>query len=363
MRVGVVCGGGDCPGLNAVIRAVVHRLVRAHKAEVLGIEGGFLGLLAEPPHVRNLSLDDVRGILTRGGTILGTTNRGDPFAVPQVRADGTVEKVDRSEELAAAAKAHGLDGLVVLGGDGTLALAWRMMKERGLNVVGVPKTIDNDLGATSATFGFLSAVGVATEAVDRLHSTAESHDRVMVLEVMGRDAGHIALTAGLAGGADVILVPEIPFSLPVLANKLLDRQKLGRRFSIVVVAEGAKERGGEAMVTHKADAFQPMPRLGGLGQYVAQQLEKLTGMDSRVTVLGHLQRGGSPVPMDRVLATTLGVHAADMAADGKWGRMACLDFPNITDVPLQEALGVYKRVDLEGTMVRTARALGICLGD
>ncbi len=362
-KIGILCGGGDCPGLNAVIRAVVHQATRGHGLTVVGIEGSFQGLLKQPPAVRTLTLGDVSGILARGGTIIGTTNRGSPFAFPTLAPDGTMTKVDRSGALAAAVHALELQGLVVLGGEGTLALAWRLMQERGVPVIGVPKTIDNDLSGTSATFGFLSAVGVATDAVDRLHSTAESHDRAMVLEVMGRDAGHIALCAGVAGGADVILIPEIPFDLDVVAAKLEQRRALGRRFSIIVVAEGATPRGGGQATLAPADATRDKTRLGGMGELVARAIQQRTGMEARTTVLGHLQRGGSPAPMDRALASALGVHAADMAAQDRWGRMAALNFPHITDVPLQDALGVYNHVDVGGAMADTARKLGICLGE
>jgi phosphofructokinase-like protein len=362
MRVGVLCGGGDCPGLNAVIRAVVHRAGLGHGMDVVGIHGSFQGLLQEPARLQALTVGSVSGILTRGGTILGTTNRGDPFHFPVVGPDGAVTHVNRGAELRRAVDAHGLQGLIVLGGDGTQALAWRLMQEHGVNVIGVPKTIDNDLGATSATFGFMSAVDVATDAVDRLHSTAESHDRVMVLEVMGRDAGHIALAAGVAGGADVILIPEVPFSWEAVANKVRQRKALGRLFSIVVVAEGASPAGGAAVIQREADALRRKPLLGGIGALVASEIERMTGSEARVTVLGHLQRGGTPAPMDRVLATALGVHAADMAARGGWGRMATLRFPDISDVPLAEAVGVYRRVDPEGAMAQTARKMGVCLG-
>ncbi|MEW5853477.1 MAG: ATP-dependent 6-phosphofructokinase [Myxococcota bacterium] len=363
MKLGITCGGGDCPGLNAVIRAVVHRCAREYHFEIVGIEGSFQGLLHTPPRLRKLDLSSVRGILTRGGTILGTTNRGDPFKFPVTQPDGTVKQVDRSAELADAIRKEGIDGLLVLGGEGTLALAWKLMQQRGINVIGVPKTIDNDLSGTDSTFGFLSAVDVATDAVDRLHSTAESHDRVMVLEVMGRDAGHIALASGVAGGADVVLLPEIPYDLDAVARQINERRQRGLNFSIVVVAEGAKPKGGHVHVVEGVTVQRDKPRLGGIGLEVAEEIQRRTGIEARVTVLGHLQRGGTPAPLDRVLASALGVHAVDMAAQGKWGRMASLDFPDVTDVALSEALGTYRGVDVRGALAHTARSLGICLGE
>ncbi|MBI5496853.1 MAG: ATP-dependent 6-phosphofructokinase [Deltaproteobacteria bacterium] len=362
-RIGILCGGGDCPGLNAVIRAVVHHAVRNYGMSVVGVEGSFQGLMHDPPNVRELNLGAVSGILARGGTILGTTNRGNPFSFPVKGPDGAVTTTDRSAEIAIRARQLGLQGLLVLGGEGTLALGWRLMQERQVPIIGVPKTIDLDLSATSATFGFVSALEVATDAVDRLHSTAESHDRVLVLEVMGRDAGHIALCSGLAGGADVILLPEIPFDLDAVTRKIEQRRALGRRFSIIVVAEGAREHGAGQRVLAGTEPGKDKVRLGGMGNWVAGQLQERTGVEARAVVLGHLQRGGSPAPLDRVLASALGVHAVDMAARGLWGRMAALRYPDIVDVPLPEALGTYHVVDVHGALCRTARSLGICLGE
>jgi len=361
-RIGVVCGGGDCPGLNAVIRAVVHRATLGHGLEVVGIRDSLQGLLKTPPHLRPLDVDAVSGILARGGTILGTTNRNSPFSMAVTQPDGSVVHVNRAADVVSAARTLNLEGILFLGGDGTLAMAHRLATEHGLNVIGIPKTIDNDLRATDVTFGFLSAVGVATEAVDRLHSTAESHDRVMILEVMGRDAGHIALWSGVAGGADVILIPEIPFTVAAVMAKIRQRTALHKFFSIIVVAEGAKMAGGAPVLLEPVKAGHA-PRLGGIGQDLATRLACDFGLDTRVTVLGHLQRGGAPVPEDRIIASSLGAHAADMAAKGLWGRMAAIRFPGVTDVPLESAVGQQHLVDPNSALVKTARGLGISLGD
>ncbi len=363
-RVGVLTGGGDCPGLNAVIRGVVHRLLRHHKVEVFGSEDAFNGFLDEPARVYPLALGSVSGILGKGGTILGTTNRGNPFAFP-TKVPGGTELLDVTDRLKAAVEGFGLDGLICIGGDGTLGIAHRLMAECGINVIGVPKTIDNDVASTDYTFGFWTAVQRATDAIDTLHSTAESHDRVMVVELMGRDAGFITLAAGLAGGADVILIPEIPYDLTVLKSKIQRRRLYGRSFSIVAVAEGAHAKGeGQKTETLTDDRQKGRERkLGGIGRWVAGQLEEVTGIETRVTVLGHLQRGGSPVAFDRVLATSFGVAAADAAAEGDWGKMVTLQTPHVVRVPLAEAVGQKRIVDLASTWIEAARGVGICLGD
>lgn len=356
-RIGVLTGGGDCPGLNAVIRAVVLSAI-GHGWEILGIEDGFDGLLHD--RMRPLRRDDVRGILTHGGTILGTTNRGNPFAWP-VERDGRTEAIDASRMVLGRLEALNLDALVVIGGDGTMRIAHRL-HEMGAAVIGIPKTIDNDIAATDVTFGFDTARETATEAIDKLHSTAESHHRVMVLETMGRNAGWIALESGLAGGANSVLIPEIPFRLEAVVRTIDDRAGRGRPFSIVVVAEGAHPVGG-AQVYQDEGAPGKLPRLGGIAVQVANALAEATGRETRCTVLGHLQRGGSPTPFDRLLATRFGVMAVECAAEGRAGRMVALRGTTVVDVPIGEALAEPKRVAADGELVRAARELAISMGD
>jgi len=359
-RIGVLTGGGDCPGLNAVIRAVVKHGVSQMGWEVLGVRDSFNGLMSSPYDVEHLVRDSVRGILTKGGTVLGTTNRGDPFAFPVRNADGTTELVDRSDELLEAMRILEIEGLVVIGGDGTLKIAHRLM-QKGVRVIGVPKTIDNDISATDATFGFNTAVEVATEAIDRLHSTAESHDRVMVVEVMGRDCGWIATEAGVAAGGDVILIPEIPFDIRRVCDKVRRRQAAGRFFSIVIVAEGAFPVGGkQSFLEQQVDGG--LPRLGGVANSVAGGIAEITGLETRVTVLGHLLRGGTPSSFDRLLSTRFGSASVELAAREQWGRMVALQGARITDVPIPEAIGHLKRVDPDGELIRVARAMGIEFG-
>ncbi|MCB9678375.1 MAG: ATP-dependent 6-phosphofructokinase [Alphaproteobacteria bacterium] len=355
-RIGILTGGGDAPGLNAVIRAFTKYAVRHHKWEVVGIEDSFNGLFDSPRRLMPMTLQSCQGLLHRGGTCLGTTNRGDPFAFPQ--PDGT--RRDVSEELAKAVRDEGIEGLVCIGGDGTQAISLRLMRERGIPVVGVPKTIDNDLSATDYTFGFLSAVDVATEALDRLHTTAESHERVMFLEVMGRDAGHIALEAGIAGGADIILVPEIPYDPDRVAAKIRRRQTHGRLFSIVVVAEGAVPLSA-AHLSHDERKAR-LKNGGGAAAIAMAQLEGRVDAEMRSCVLGHLQRGGSPVAFDRILATRFGVAAADLVAANRWGEMVRLKDGHVDGVPIEEAIRVYRLVDVDGELVRCARATGIEFG-
>lgn len=359
-RIGVLTGGGDAPGLNAVIRAVTKAAILQHGWQVIGIEDGFDGLVL-PGKTRPLTLESVRGILPRGGTILGTTNRGNPFAYA-VKVGDRVEVRDVSDTVIARCKELGLDCLVVIGGDGTLHIALELFR-KGLMLVGVPKTIDNDIAATDRTFGFQTAVLTATEALDKLHTTAESHHRVMILEVMGRDAGWIAIEAGLAGGADGILIPEIPFRIECLCDMIRRREESGRNFSIVVVAEGARPVGGQQVFQDTGQVGGELPRLGGIGQRVAQEIARLTGKETRVTVLGHLQRGGSPIPFDRVLGTRYGTAAVRLIAQGKFGHMVALRGTEIVDVPLEQAVGRLKYVPLDGDLIRTAREMGICLGD
>ena len=358
-RVGVLTGGGDCPGLNAVLRALVKTAVGSFGWEVVGFEDGFDGLL-DPQRVQPLTPDTVRGILPRGGTILGTTNRSNPFDYVW-KENGAVRRADRSAEALERFGALALDALVVIGGDGTLAIAERFHR-LGMAVVGVPKTIDNDLSATDVTFGYQTALQFATEAIDRLHTTAESHHRVLVVEVMGRHAGWIAVESGLAGGSDVILLPEIPFEIERVVAALAARQARGRGFSIVVAAEGAAPRGGTQFVQASADKTSPT-RLGGIGAWLAADIEARMEVEARCVVLGHLQRGGSPVAFDRVLGTRFGAAAARLVAAGGFGQMVALQSPRVVAVPLAEAVGVLKRVPPDGELVATARGLGVSFGD
>jgi 6-phosphofructokinase 1 len=355
-RIGVLTGGGDAPGLNAVIRAVVKSAANAG-IECLGIEDSFDGLVF-PERTRPLTPRDVTGILRLGGTILGTTNRGNPFAYPVQTADGTVDYSDRVID-----NVHklGLGALVVIGGDGTLAIAHEFHK-RGIPIVGVPKTIDNDIVETTMTFGFDSAVDFATDAIDRLHSTAEAHRRLMIVEVMGRYAGWIALYAGVAGGADVVLIPEIPYDLDKVVAHIQARERWGARFSIIVVAEGAHPIGGARSLVSEATADR-VERLGGIGELVAQELGRLTGRDSRYVVLGHLQRGGTPSAYDRVLATRFGSLAVELVQRGEFGVMTALRAPDVIAVPLEQVVGRIRLVPTDGDIVRTARRIGISFGD
>lgn len=358
-RIGLLTGGGDCPGLNAVIRAVVKTATRDYGLEVLGFLDGFRGLVEN--RFRVLEEPDVRGILPRGGTILGTTNRDNPFHYPVVE-DGRKVFRDVSDRVVANLRENAVDALIVIGGDGSLKIALALY-EKGVPVVGVPKTIDNDLSGTDRTFGFDTALTTATEAIDKLHTTAESHHRVMVLEVMGRYAGWIALEAGLAGGADVILIPEIPYRMERVCDKILERCAQGKQFSIVVVAEGARPLGGEMVVQRRVeDSFEPV-RLGGIGNVVGREIEERTGMETRVTVLGHLQRGGSPTPFDRILASRFGTAAVGLVVQGTFGHMVALRTPRIVPVPIAEAVAVLRQVPPDHDLIRCARHIGICLGD
>jgi len=358
-RIGVLTGGGDCPGLNAVIRAVVKTAIHVYGWEVLGIEDGFEGLI-QPGKVRPLTMADVRGILPRGGTILGTTNRADPFHY-EVEMDGQVKVFDVSDDVVRHAQVLGMDALVVIGGDGSLRIAHELM-QKGLKAVGVPKTIDSDLQGTVVTFGFDTAVNTAMEALDKLHTTAESHHRIIILEVMGRDAGWIALKAGIAGGADVILLPEIPYDLDVVADKITRRNQSGSKFSIVVVAEGARPAGGEAIYQAERE-IGGVRRLGGVGEALAAQLKARCRAEVRVTVLGHLQRGGSPSAFDRLLASRFGSLAVHFIAQGKLGHMVALQDECIVAVPIAEAVAQQKFVPLESDILLTAFGLDVCLGN
>lgn len=363
-RIAISTGGGDAPGLNAVLYAVFSAAMR-QGWECCGIRDGFNGIL-QPQHypqggVELLSWERVRGIAHLGGTILGTTNRGDPFRFPSRLSDGTLAATDRSDEIVDYCQREGIDALVCVGGDGTLAIA-NALQLKGLRVVGVPKTIDNDLDKTFTTFGFDSAVAFASECIDRLHSTAQSHERVMVVEVMGRYAGWIALHAGIAGGAHAILIPEIDADLDAVARKIMQRDAQGRRYALVVVAEGAKPLKGQRVLAAPGQAGQA-ERLGGVGETIAQALAERTGKDARVVVLGHLLRGGSPSALDRVVAKRFGTAAVRALAQGASGVMVSLAYPDVVHVPLQDVAGRMKRVPLDGDTVQTARDLGICLGD
>ena len=358
-RIGVLTGGGDCPGLNAVIRAVVKTAIHEYSWEVYGIENGFEGLI-QPGMVRPLTFADVRGILPRGGTILGTTNRADPFHY-EVESGGEVKVFDVSDNVVRQAQVLGLDALVVIGGDGSLRIAHELSK-KGLRVVGVPKTIDNDLQGTLVTFGFDTAVNTAMDALDKLHTTAESHHRVIILEVMGRDTGWIALKAGLAGGADIILIPEIPFEMSEIVEKIKNRSQHGAKFSIVVIAEGAKPAGGEASYLTDRDVGG-MKRLGGAGEGLATALKTHARADVRVTVLGHLQRGGSPTAFDRLLGTRFGAAAVHLIAEGKLNHMVSLENDAIVSIPMEEVVGKQKFVPLDSDLIRTALDLDLCLGN
>jgi len=355
--IGLVTGGGDAPGLNAVIRAVVKTAVTEYNLRVIGIEDSFEGLLGET-RARELKPADVRGLLPRGGTILGTRNRGNFVERDGAEGDSKPEEIYR--EATDNLKQLGIDALVVLGGEGTLGLAAEFDK-LGIPVIGVPKTIDNDLAFTELTFGFVTALDIATEALDRLHTTAASHDRVMVLEVMGRNTGWIALHSGIAGGADVILIPEIPFSLEAVAEKILERERCDSQFSIIVVAEGAREAGGMEIYQDAGDR-QHAPRLGGIGHHVSHELEHLTGKETRCVVLGHLQRGGSPNAFDRMLATTYGSCAVRALMRGERGQMVALHAADIITVPLAKAIANIKTVPLDSQLIRTARDIGVSFG-
>ncbi len=358
-RIAILTGGGDCPGLNAVIRAVVKGAILNQGWEVIGIEDGFDGLL-NPAKCRPLSLDDVRGILPRGGTILGTTNSGNPFAYP-VERNGRTELQDLSDRVVAHVRELGIAALIVVGGEGSLKIALELMK-KGVPVVGVPKTIDNDLMETEVTFGYNTALETATYALDKLHTTAESHHRVMVMEVMGRYAGWIALESGMAGGADVILIPEIPFRIEKICSAISAKREKGARYSIIVVAEGAYPCGGERIAREKGRAGHPVERLGGIGDFVARAVGGCLDMETRVTVLGHLQRGGSPSTFDRCLGSRFGIKALELVEAGQFGTMACLKGGKIQSASIARAVRKLHLIDPQGELARCAETLGIILG-
>ena len=360
-RIGMLTGGGDCPGLNAVIRAVAKTAMLQYGIEVVGIEDGFLGLVEN--RVRPLSFRDVSGILTRGGTILGSNNRCNPrrFATGK-NADGSPIFSDVTAVCIETIRTHALDALIVIGGDGTMAAATAFV-HAGINIIGIPKTIDNDLVGTEISFGFLTAVATATEALDRLHSTADSHHRVMVCEVMGRNAGWIALTAGVASGSDMILIPEIPFDEEEIAGYINRRMEGGPGFAIVVVAEGATPLGGQQVIA-RIDPTSPDPiRLGGIGQHVADSIAARTTADVRTTVLGHIVRGGTPTAPDRILATNFGYHAIRILMEGARGRLVVRQNNSFGDIELLQSAGQQRRVPFDSALIAAARAIGTSFGD
>jgi phosphofructokinase-like protein len=352
-RIGILTGGGDCPGLNAAIRAVAKTAIFRHQMEVIGIEDGYEGLIKNK--TRRLETKDVSGILMLGGTILGTSNRANPFAYGE-------EKKDVSKEVIRNFRNLKLDALVCLGGDGTLHIAHELT-QLGMPIVGIPKTIDNDVEATDFTIGFDSAVAVATEAIDNIHSTAESHHRVMIIELMGRYTGWVALYAGVAGGGDIILIPEIPYQIEKICGEVKRRSKIGKRFSIMVMAEGVKFEDKELVIKRKVKASTDPIRLGGVSYKIASQIEKLTGLETRVIILGHLQRGGKPTDFDRILATQFGKKAVDLVLAEKFGEMVSLQCGGITSVPIELAIKNLKRVNLDSSLIEAARGVGTCFGD
>jgi len=348
--IAISTGGGDAPGLNAVIRAAVKSAILKYKWKVIGIPDGFDGLIW-PEKSYELTLKHVSGILPRGGTILGTTNRGSPFRFKAVE-HGKEKILDISDEVMGNARKLGIDAIITIGGDGSQTIAQELF-QKGMKIVGVPKTIDNDLSATEVTFGFDTAMSTATDAVDKIHTTAESHHRIMVVEVMGRDAGWIGLSAGIAGGAHVILLPEIPFTIDAIARHIAHRESYGKHFTIIVVAEGIQ----------LPPELKDNRRLGSVGAVVGNAIAAVTRKEVRVSVLGHIQRGGTPTPYDRILATRFGVAAVDLVAQGCFGKMVCLRNTKIEAVDIAEAIGKMKNVDPNGELVQAARAVGICFGD
>jgi ATP-dependent phosphofructokinase / diphosphate-dependent phosphofructokinase len=355
LKIGLSTGGGDCPGLNSAIRAIVRYAVGNLGHEVIGIEDSFNGLMERPYRIRPLGLRDVSGILNRGGTILGTTNAGNPFKTKPIKAD---DPCDKSSKVLEAYKDLGLDCLIVIGGDGTQTIASQFIP-LGLNIIGIPKTIDNDLSQADVTVGFETAVEVASDAILRLQSTAESHDRIMVLEVMGRFAGHIALHSGMASGAHVILLPEVPFTYEAIIRKIKERQQMGLNYSVIVVAEGAKEAGADA-VFQLASSGRKV--LGGIGHVVAEKLNQLTGIDTRITVLGHIQRGGQPCPRDRILGTLYGVKAVELALAGTFGQVVVMRDHKMQTVSYADIANTFRGVAPNDMYLGAAEAIGICLG-
>lgn len=362
-RILVATGGGDCPGLNAVIRAVVRRASQEPDWEVVGSIEAFNGILTDPPQVVRLTKRDVSGIHIRGGTILKTTNKGGPFAWPTQQADGSWGTEDRSQEMIdRLIDPLNVDAVISIGGEGSMDIAQKLY-ERGVNVIGVPKTIDNDLSSTDVTFGFQTAVEIATDAVDKLVTTAASHNRLLILEVMGRYAGWIGLSAAVAGGAHVALTPEIPYDIQKVAAAIDERMSGNRGYAIVVISEGAKALGGDRHSSKSDQVGYANEVLGGVGHKLLMQLKDHLDVDARVMILGHLQRGGTPTAYDRILATQFGVKAVELALESKFGTMVAYRKPNVIDVPIKDAINQYNYVSLESDLVRAARGVGICLGD
>ncbi len=357
-RIGVLTGGGDCPGLNAVIRAIVKTADHDYNIDIIGFKDGYEGLIEN--RFMDISSKNVSGLLAQGGTILGTSNRADPFNFPVLQGDDYVY-LDRSSQAVRNFESLGLDALIAIGGDGTMAASAEMAK-KGLPIIGVPKTIDNDLVGTDVTFGFDSAVVTATDAIDKIHTTAQSHHRVMIVEVMGRYAGWLALHSGMAGGGDIILMPEFPYDIDAVCDSVRTRNAQGKNFSIVVVGEGARAIGGEMVVHRKVKNSPDAVRLGGISHQVASQIEGLTNIECRVTILGHLLRGGAPSAFDRILATRFGVEALRMVVRGEYGNLVVLNCNKMTSVPLAEVAGKLRLVTAGHSMVTTALSLGICLG-
>ena len=357
MRIGLLTSGGDCAGLNAAIRAVVCRAVNGYGWEVLGIKEGTAGLLERPPLVEELSMRVFTGnILRMGGTILGTVNKGNPFAYPM--PDGTVK--DRSDEVIEGFRELGLDGLIAIGGDGSMRILGQLVQKGKIPFVGIPKTIDNDVAFTEFSIGFNSSVTAAVDALDKLQPTAASHHRVMILEVMGRDAGHIAVNAAIAGGANVCLIPEIPYDINKVAEAINDLRAKGRNHALMVVSEAVKSVDGQSVWDTYTDGEK---RYGGVGHILGDQIQKLTGAETRVTVLGHVARGGIPTAMDRLIASAFGIHAVDLMAEGRTDRLCVWQHREVVDVPIESVITRYADVDVNGTHVRTARGLGISFGD
>jgi len=358
MRIGVLTGGGDCPGLNAVLRAVVRTAINDYGMTVIGFKDGYEGLILN--NYVNMDKNSVSGILALGGTILGTSNQANPFNFPILQKEKYVY-LDRSTELVNNYERLGLDALIAIGGDGTMAASAGLCK-LGINVIGVPKTIDNDLYGTDQTFGYDSALVTATEAVDKLHTTAQSHHRVMIIEVMGRYAGWLALGCGLAGGGDIILIPEIPYDIETVCDQVKDRNRQGKNFSIVVIGEGAKPEGGDMVINRIVETSPDAIRLGGISHRLAAQIEGLTRLETRVTILGHLVRGGSPSPLDRLLATRFGSEAVHLAARKQFGDLVVLRGTEIRSVPIVEVAGKCRKVPYDSPLIRVALSMGISFG-
>lgn len=358
-NIGILTGGGDCPGLNAVIRATYKTLKDSCDCRIIGIRDGYDGLIFD--NCEEITPEMARGILAKGGTILGTSNKGNPLQYPVEQDDGTIQFVDYSDRIMETYNKYDLEGIIIIGGEGSLYIA-DTLSRKGIKYVGVPKTIDNDIYGTDMTFGFNTAVQLATDSIDRIHTTAESHHRIMIVETMGRDSGFIALYSGIAGGGDVILIPEIPYSMDAIVKKLKDRYDVGKNFSIVVVSEGAKPVGGEVFGKENKKNIYDRIKLGGIGMKLADEIEKLTGFETRATVLGYLQRGGTPTSYDRILATRYGCAAARAFLEGKFGNMVALDGNNIVLRNVSENAGKKRLIDLDSPLLKDAKSIGICLG-